>query len=130
MITPYTIAIPQADLDDLQARLAHVRWTNELPAAPTSYGVPLDPIKRLVTYWQMGYDWRIWEARLNAYPQFTTSIDGQNIHFLHIRSGEENALPLILTHGWPSSVVDYLNLIGPLTNEAATLLPRRHPTCS
>lgn len=120
MITPYTIAIPQTDLDDLKARLARVRWTNELPDGGTSYGVPLDPIKRLVTYWQEGYDWRVWEAKLNAYPQFTTTIDGQNIYFLHIRSREENALPLILTHGWPSSVVDYLNLIGPLTD------PRSH----
>jgi pimeloyl-ACP methyl ester carboxylesterase len=116
LITPYTIMIPQADLDDLQARLARVRWTNELPGVGASYGVPLDPVKRLVKYWQTGYDWRIWEARLNAYPQFTTTIDGQNIHFLHIRSEEENAFPLILTHGWPSSVVDYLDLISPLTN--------------
>jgi pimeloyl-ACP methyl ester carboxylesterase len=120
LITPYTIAIPQADLDDLKERLAHVRWTNELPTAQSSYGVPLDPIKRLVKYWQVGYDWRIWEARLNAYPQFTTTIDGQNIYFLHIRSQEDDALPLILTHGWPSSVIDYLDLIGPLTN------PRSH----
>jgi epoxide hydrolase len=116
VITPYTIAIPQTDLDDLQARLARVRWTNELPGGGADYGVPLDPIKRLVTYWQEGYDWRVWEAKLNAYQQFTTTIDGQNLYFLHIRSGEENALPLILTHGWPSSVVDYLDLIGPLTD--------------
>lgn len=119
-LTPYKIAIPQADLDDLRERLARVRWTNELPGVGEDYGVPLAPIKRLVEYWQSGYDWRLWEAKLNAYPQFTTTIDGQNIHFLHVRSQEDNALPLILTHGWPSSVVDYLNLIGPLTD------PRSH----
>jgi pimeloyl-ACP methyl ester carboxylesterase len=119
-ITPYTIAIPQVDLEDLKARLAHVRWTNELPDVGTDYGVPLDSVKRLVKYWQDGYDWRIWEAKLNAYPQFTTIIDGQNIHFLHVRSPENDALPLILTHGWPMSVVDYLGLIEPLID------PRSH----
>lgn len=118
-ITPYTIAISQADLDDLQERLARVRWTNELPGVGEDYGVPLDPIKRLVTYWQEGYDWRIWEAKLNAYPQFTTTIDGQTIHFLHVRSNVAGALPLILTHGWPMSVVDYLPLIDPLTDPRA-----------
>ncbi|HZR42186.1 MAG TPA: epoxide hydrolase [Ktedonobacteraceae bacterium] len=116
MITPYTLAIPQDDLDDLKARLARVRWTNEIPSVDIYYGVPLDPVKRLVKYWQEGYDWRTWEAKLNAYPQFTTTIDGQNIYFLHIRSNIDGALPLILTHGWPTSVVDYLNLIGPLTD--------------
>ncbi len=119
LITPYTIAIAKADLDDLKARLAHTRWTNELPGVGTDYGVDLAPIKRLVTYWQESYDWRIWEAKLNTYPQFTTTIDGQNIHFLHIRSNVDDALPLILTHGWPMSVFDYLDLIDPLTNPRA-----------
>jgi epoxide hydrolase len=113
-IVPYTIAIPQGDLDDLKARLARVRWTNELPGADWDYGVPLDSVKRLVKYWQEGYDWRVWEAKLNTYPQFTTTIDGQNIHFLHVRSTHDDALPLILTHGWPMSVFDYLGLIEPL----------------
>jgi epoxide hydrolase len=80
------------------------------------YGVPLDSVKRLVKYWLEGYDWRVWEAKLNAYPQFTTTIDGQSIHFLHVRSPEDNALPLILTHGWPMSVLDYIGLIDPLTD--------------
>ncbi|SRR5579884_3073853 len=120
MISPYTIAVPQTAIDDLKARLTRVRWTNELSAVGIAYGVPLSPIKRLVKYWQEDYDWRSWEAKLNAYPQFTTTIDGQNIHFLHVRSEEDNALPLILTHGWPMSVVDYLNLIDPLTD------PRSH----
>ncbi|GHO63725.1 hypothetical protein KSC_026170 [Ktedonobacter sp. SOSP1-52] len=116
MITPYTIAIPQEDLDEVQSRLARVRWANELPGVGTDYGEPLAPIKRIVTYCREGYDWRVWEAKLNAYPQFMTTIDGQTIHFLHIRSKVENALPLILTHGWPTSVIDYLDLIGPLTD--------------
>src|SRR5260370_25570725 len=95
LITPYTIAIPQADLDDLKARLARVRWSNELPGVGTYYGVPLEPIKRLVKYWLEDYDWRIWEAKLNAYPQFTTTIDRQNFYFLHIRSLADDALPPI-----------------------------------
>jgi pimeloyl-ACP methyl ester carboxylesterase len=120
MINPYTVNIPQEDLDDLRMRLARVRWTNELPAVGSDYGVPLESIQRLVKYWRENYDWRIWEAKLNSYPQFTTIIDGQKIHFLHVRSKEDNAFPLILTHGWPMSVMDYLGLIGPLSD------PRSH----
>lgn len=127
VMTPYTLAIPQKELDELHARLARVRWTNELPDVGSDYGVgndfgygvPLAPIKRLVTYWQEGYDWRGWEARLNAYPQFTTTIDGQIIHFLHVRSQESKALPLILTHGWPMSPMEYLNVIEPLNHPRA-----------
>ncbi|QBD80721.1 epoxide hydrolase [Ktedonosporobacter rubrisoli] len=118
-MTPYTVAIPQADIDDLNARLARVRWTDELPDAGTDYGVDLASIKRLVSYWQHGYDWRIWEARLNAYPQFTTTIDGENVHFLHVRSNVENALPLLLIHGWPKSVFDYLTVIDPLVDPSS-----------
>ena len=132
-IRPFRIAIPQADLDDLQERLARTRWANELPPEPTDgvvqtgpvppgweYGVPLSYVRRLVGYWRDGYDWRTWEAKLNSYPQFTTEIDGQNIHFLHVRSPEPDATPLILTHGWPNSVVEYLDLIGPLTDPRAS----------
>ncbi len=119
-IQPFTIHIPQATLDDLRERLARTRWTNELPGVGEDYGVSLEYIKKLVKYWQSGYDWRTWEAKLNGYPQFTTTIDGQNIHFLHVRSTESNATPLILTHGWPMSVVEYLDVIGPLTD------PRSH----
>src|SRR5258707_13069042 len=118
-IIPDAIAIAQADLDDLKERLAHVRWTNELPGVGSDYGVSLDSVKRLVKYWQESYDWRIWEAKLNAYPQFTTTIDGQNIHFLHVRSSEPNALPLILTHGWPGSIAEFLKIVGPLTDPRA-----------
>src|ERR671917_484751 len=132
-IRPFRIDIPQADLDDLHDRLARTRWANELPSEERGggvqtgpvppgweYGVPLDYVKELVEYWQTGYDWREWEARLNSYPQFTTTIDGQNIHFLHVRSPEPDATPLILTHGWPNSVFEYLDLIGPLSD------PRSH----
>jgi pimeloyl-ACP methyl ester carboxylesterase len=128
----FRIDVPQADLDDLADRLANTRWTNELPPESLTsvdqrslvppgweYGVPLDYVKNLVEYWRTGYDWRAWEAKLNSYPQFITTIDGQNVHFLHIRSPEPDATPLILTHGWPNTVVEYLGLIGPLTDPHA-----------
>jgi epoxide hydrolase len=115
-MTPFTLAIPQSDIDDLKVRLARVRWANELPDAGTAYGVDLASLKRLVTYWQHGYDWRLWEAKLNAYPQFMTTIDGETVHYLHIRSHVDNALPLLLIHGWPRSVFDYLTVIDPLVN--------------
>lgn len=118
-IRPFRIAIPQADLDDLKDRLARTRWPDELPGVGWDYGVPLEYVKELAAYWRTGYDWRAWEAKLNAYPQFTTTIDGQNIHFLHVRSPEPDALPLILTHGWPGSVVEYLDVIGPLSDPRA-----------
>jgi epoxide hydrolase len=131
-IRPFRVEVPQADLDDLADRLAHTRWANELPPESRrgggqmgpvppgwEYGVPLDYVKELVEYWRTGYDWRAWETRLNAYPQFTTTIDGQNVHFLHVRSPEPDALPLILTHGWPNTVVEYLGLVGSLTDPRA-----------
>ena len=118
-IRPFTIAIPQADLDDLHERIAHTRWPNQLPGIGWSRGVPLDYLKNLAAYWRTGYDWRKHEARLNELPQFTTKIDGQTIHFLHVRSPEPDALPLILTHGWPSSPVEFLKIIGPLTDPRA-----------
>ena len=83
------------------------------------YGVPVRYVKDLVDYWQHHYDWRSWEARLNGYPQFTTMIDGQTVHFLHARSPEPDAIPLILTHGWPNTFLEYVDLIGPLTNPRA-----------
>ena len=115
-IRRFRIDIPQADLDDLRQRLGRARWPDEQPGAGWSYGVPLGYLKELAGYWRTGYDWRAQEARLNAVPQFTTTIDGQNIHFMHVRSPEPGALPLILTHGWPGSVVEFLDLIGPLTD--------------
>ncbi|WP_246861180.1 epoxide hydrolase family protein [Bacillus sp. REN3] len=115
-IRPFRIAIRQSDLDDLQARLTQTRWPDELPGAGASYGIPLGQLKELVEYWFTSYDWRKQEARLNEFPQFTTTIDGTNIHFLHVWSPEKDAFPLILTHGWPGSVVEFLDIIGPLTD--------------
>jgi pimeloyl-ACP methyl ester carboxylesterase len=118
-IQPFRIAIPQSDLDDLRDRLARTRWPSELPGVGWSRGVPLDYLKELAEYWRTAYDWRVHEARLNAFPQFTTTIDGQTIHFLHVRSPEPGALPLIITHGWPGSVVEFLQIIGPLSDPRA-----------
>ncbi|MDH6132745.1 pimeloyl-ACP methyl ester carboxylesterase [Kitasatospora sp. MAA4] len=118
-ITPFRIDIPQADLDDLHARLTAVRWPAELPGVGWSRGVPLGYLRELVEYWRTSYDWRRHEAELNGIPQFSTEIDGQNVHFLHVRSPEPDALPLVLTHGWPGSVVEFLKVIGPLTDPAA-----------
>ncbi len=115
-IRPFRVEIPQADLDDMHARLERVRWAQEIPGAEWDYGVPVECVRELVEYWRSGYDWRGWEAQLNSHPQFTTVIDGQKIHFLHVRSAEEGALPLIVTHGWPSSVFEFLDIIGPLTS--------------
>ena len=116
---PFRIDIPQAQLDDLQRRLAHTRWPDELPAVGWSRGVPLTYLKELAEYWRNSYDWRAAETRLNWFPQFTTLIDGANVHFLHVRSPEPDALPLLLTHGWPGSVAEFLDVIGPLTDPRA-----------
>lgn len=119
-IEPFTIDIPQADLDDLKRRLAQTRWPSEVPGVGWSRGVPLDYLKDLATYWGNAYDWRKHEAELNELPQFVTSIDGQNVHFIHVRSSNPDALPLILTHGWPGSFIEFLDVIGPLTE------PQKH----
>jgi len=119
-IQPFTIDIPQADLDDLRDRLTRSRWPEELPGVGWSRGVPLGYLKDLAEYWRTSYDWRAHEAQLNQFPQFTTEIDGANIHFLHVRSPERDALPLIMTHGWPGSIVEFLDVIGPLSD------PRSH----
>jgi pimeloyl-ACP methyl ester carboxylesterase len=118
-IRPFQIAIPQPDLDDLRARLARTRWPDELPGVGWSRGVPLGDLKELAGYWADGFDWRAQEARLNRYSQYTTTIDGQPIHFLHVRSPEADALPLLVTHGYPSSVAEFLEVIGPLSDPRA-----------
>ncbi|MYV98315.1 epoxide hydrolase family protein [Streptomyces sp. SID3343] len=123
MITPFRIDVPQAELDDLFDRLDRTRWPDELPDAGTDYGVPLERVRTLAEYWRTSYDWRAHEARMNAWPQFTTGIDGENVHFLHIRSADPQALPLILTHGWPGSVVEFLDVIGPLSEEFHVVVP-------
>ena len=115
-IRPFRIAIPQAELDDLGDRLARTRWPDELPGVGWSRGVPLAYLKDLSAYWADDYDWRRQEARLNQFPQFTTTIDGQTVHFLHARSPEPGALPLLVTHGYPSSIVEFLEIVGPLTD--------------
>jgi len=118
-ISPYVVQIPQHDLDDLATRLQRVRWPDELEGTGWGYGVPRTYVEQLLEYWRDGYEWRAHEARLNEHAQFVTEIDGQRIHFLHVRSAEPNALPLICTHGWPMSVFEYLDLIAPLTDPRA-----------
>jgi pimeloyl-ACP methyl ester carboxylesterase len=118
-ITPFRIDVSQADLDDLVSRLAATRWPDELPGVGWTYGAPLSYVRELAEYWRTAYDWRKHEAALNEFPQFTTELDGQNVHFLHVRSPEPDALPLVLTHGWPGSVAEFTKVIGPLTDPAA-----------
>jgi pimeloyl-ACP methyl ester carboxylesterase len=118
-LEPFRIAIPDADLADLETRLAATRWPEQLPGTPWQRGVPVDYLRRLAGYWADGFDWRAQEAELNSYPQFRTRIDGQTLHFLHIGSPEPSARPLILLHGWPGSVVEFLDIIGPLSNPRA-----------
>jgi pimeloyl-ACP methyl ester carboxylesterase len=118
-IRPFEVHVPDEDLADLQRRIAAVRWPARELVADRSQGVQLAAIKDLVTYWSTGYDWRACEAKLNAFPQFTTGIDGLDIHFIHVKSPHENALPLIITHGWPGSVIEMLEVVGPLTDPTA-----------
>lgn len=118
-IRPFRIQIPPAELDDLSDRLERTRWPDELPGVGWTYGVPVSYLQGLADYWRTSYDWRTFEAKLNDFPQFATAIDGQNIHFLHVRSPEPDALPLIITHGWPGSIVEFMDIIGPLTDPRA-----------
>jgi epoxide hydrolase len=115
-IRPFRIEVPQAELDDLRDRLDRTRWPGEVPGIGWTRGVPLGYLKGLADYWANGFDWREQEAKLNKLPQFIMQIDGQNIHFLHVRSPEPDALPLIISHGYPSSVVEFLDIVGPLTD--------------
>jgi epoxide hydrolase len=119
LIKPFQINVPQSDLDDLQGRLARTRWPDEPTGADWSYGTPVAYVRELAEYWRTRYDWRAQEARLNEFPQFSTEIDGQNVHFMHVGSPEPGTLPLILTHGWPGSIVEFLEVIGPLTDPRA-----------
>jgi pimeloyl-ACP methyl ester carboxylesterase len=118
-IRPFHIDIPEADLVDLRRRLAATRWPDKETVADDSQGVPLATMRELVKYWQTDYDWRKVEARLNALPQFMTEIDGVDIHFIHVRSKHDHALPLIVTHGWPGSVIEQLKIVDPLTDPTA-----------
>jgi epoxide hydrolase len=118
-ITPFRIDVPQTTLDDLQRRLTDARLPAPLPGDGWDTGVPVSWLSGLVDYWRTEYDWRKAEQQLNEFPQYTTEIDGQRIHFLHVRSAEADALPLVLTHGWPGSFVEFVDLIGPLTDPVA-----------
>ncbi|HMD45887.1 MAG TPA: epoxide hydrolase, partial [Acidimicrobiales bacterium] len=115
-ITPFEVAVADADLADLRRRLAATRWPERQTVADWSQGVPLDYLADLCAHWEHAYDWRAREARLNGFPQYRTEVDGLGIHFLHVRSPERGALPLVVTHGWPGSVVEFLDVIGPLTD--------------
>jgi len=118
-IQPFRIEVPRAEVDYLHDRLASARWPGALPGVGWERGVPPGYLKELAGYWRTRYDWRAAEARLNSYPQFTTEIDGQRIHFLHVRSGRPGAKPLLITHGYPSTVAEFLHLIDPLVNPPA-----------
>jgi pimeloyl-ACP methyl ester carboxylesterase len=118
-IRPFRVEVPQAELDDLRRRIEAARWPEEETVADTSQGVRLETVRKLADYWAMEHDWRTIEARLNALPQFITEIDGLDIHFIHLRSKHEDALPLIVTHGWPGSVIEQLKIIEPLTDPTA-----------
>ncbi|MFI5895877.1 epoxide hydrolase family protein [Actinoplanes sp. NPDC051513] len=119
----FRIDVPQAALDDLHDRLDRTRWPSEIPGADWDYGVPGRYVRELADRWRHGYDWRRTEARLNAYEQWKTVIDGQPIHFLHVRSAAPDALPLILTHGWPGSVAEFLDVIEPLREHFHLVVP-------
>jgi pimeloyl-ACP methyl ester carboxylesterase len=118
-VTEFRIEVPEAELEHLRSRLRHARWPESETVEGWSQGVPLAYLRELCGYWADGYDWRATEARLNALPQFRTLIDGLGIHFLHVRSQHAEALPLVITHGWPGSIIEFLKVIGPLTDPTA-----------
>jgi epoxide hydrolase-like protein len=118
-IRPFRAQVPKEALDDLRRRLKATRWPDKETVDDLSQGVPLATLQQLVQYWGTGYDWRKGEARLNAFPQFMTNIDGIDVHFIHVRSRHPNALPVIITHGWPGSVIEQLKIIAPLTDPTA-----------
>src|SRR4029077_9484801 len=115
-VTPFKVRVPDAALDDLKRRLVKTRWPGPETVNDWSQGVPLQKAQALVAYWRDKYEWRRFEARINAFPQYRTQIDGVGIHFIHVRSPQQNALPIILTHGWPGSVVEFMEVIGPLSD--------------
>lgn len=119
LVRPFTVAIPDSEIEDLKLRLARTRWPDSETVHDWSQGVRLENTKSLIDYWEREYDWRRFESELNRFPQFLTEIDGLDIHFIHVKSKNPNAMPLILTHGWPGSIVEFLKLIGPLTDPVA-----------
>ena len=118
-IRPFQVDVPQEELDELRRRIAETRWPERETVADQTQGVQLATIQALAHYWETEYDFRRFEARLNALPQFKTEIDGLDIHFIHVKSPHENALPLIITHGWPGSVIEMLEVVGPLSDPTA-----------
>jgi pimeloyl-ACP methyl ester carboxylesterase len=118
-VRPFRIDVPESDLVDLRRRLAATKWPEKEIVGDQSQGVQLATIQQLMHYWRTDYDWRKVEARLNALPQFVTEIDGVDIHFIHVRSAHENALPMIVTHGWPGSIIEQMKIVGPLTDPTA-----------
>src|SRR5262245_1550050 len=118
-IRPFRISVPEEQLVDLRRRIAATRWPDRETVNDPSQGTPLAKLQELLRYWGTDYDWRKVEARLNALPQFTTTIDGVDIHFIHVRSRHPNALPVIVTHGWPGSIIEQLKIIAPLTDPTA-----------
>jgi len=118
-IEPYRVHVPQADLDDLRDRLHRTRWAPQPPGTGWERGVPADYLRDLAGYWADGFDWRAQEASLNRFSHYTTVLDGANVHFVHVRSPEPDAVPLMLLHGWPGSIVEFWDLIGPLTDPVA-----------
>src|SRR6266481_4131224 len=118
-IRPFRVDVSEEALTDLRRRIKATRWPEKETVADTSQGVPLAPLQDLARYWATDYDWRKCEAKLNALPQFITEIDGLDIHFIHVRSKYKGALPVIVTHGWPGSILEQIKLVGPLTNPTA-----------
>ncbi len=118
-IRPFMVEVPEADIEAMRARIKATRWPDKETVDDDTQGVQTATMQALARYWASDYDWRKCEAKLNALPQFMTEIDGLDIHFIHVKSRHENALPVILTHGWPGSIIEMLNVIGPLTDPTA-----------
>jgi epoxide hydrolase len=118
-LTPFHVRVPDEQLEDLRQRLSRTRWPEREPVGDWSQGVPIGWLQELCAYWREWYDWRRCEARLNALPQFTTGLDGLGVHLVHVRSPHPDALPLLMTHGWPGSVLEFLDVIGPLADPTA-----------
>ena len=118
-VRPFQYTASQAQLDELRRRIFAAQWPERETVDDQSQGVPLDIMQALARYWSTDYDWRVVEAKLNAYPQFITEIDGLDIHFIHVRSRHENALPIVINHGWPGSIIEQLKVIDPLTDPTA-----------
>lgn len=127
-VRPFSVSFPDADLEDRRRRILAARLPERETVADFSQGVPLETVKKLARYWATDYDWRKVEARLNALPSFITEIDGLDIHFIHVRSKHENALPIIITHGWPGSIIEQLKLVEPLSTPPR--MAERRPTRS